>query len=306
MINFQEGVELDTTPRSHFLDSGSFSLMTLEAPRWSKEHGEPVEAYYDSPEFWAYMDRYAEFVHKYSAGIDHHANVDVIGDPVTSLRNLKYLEGKGLKPVPIVHFGSDMKWIRYYIDHGYEYLGLGGLVVAVSNYKGGGDVQHAYDWLNKAFQIICDGPGNLPKVKVHGFGITRWDMVSRYPWWSTDSTSWVKHGAYGRILVPHWRKGKWDFGVQPYAIPTSEKHSWTKVENAHLLNLRPAEKRTILNWLEFIGVPLGSDTEKGVINDDGYRIAANLLFTEHLANAQPEWPWPFTLPSRPLFPGVLS
>ena len=54
-----------------------------------------------------------------------------------------------------------------------------------------------------------------------------------------------------------------------------------------------AEKRHIEEWLEFIGVPMGSAKELGAINNYQYRMRANLLFYQMLAESLPKWPWPF-------------
>ena len=79
-------------PDSLFMDSGSFSLWT-RAAKWAKENGldEPW-GFYDTEEFWSYIDGYASFIKKNHRGIDLYANVDVIPNPELSWRNLRYLE----------------------------------------------------------------------------------------------------------------------------------------------------------------------------------------------------------------------
>jgi hypothetical protein len=39
------------------------------------------------------------------------------------------------------------------------------------------------------------------KVKVHGFGMTTFDLIQRYPWFSVDSTSWVMLSSFGSVYL---------------------------------------------------------------------------------------------------------
>lgn len=277
---------------SHFLDSGSFSLWT-KAAEYAKEHKCLNKyAYYDTPEFWAYADAYVEFVKAYSIGIDLYANIDVIPDPVLSYRNLKYLESKGLKPVPVIHYTTDLKWLRKHIDEGYEMIGLGGLVGSIKE-------DGCIGWIDRCFDTVCDNPSRLPTIKLHGFGVTSYDMMIRYPWWSVDSTSWTKAGAFGGIYVPHQRQGKWVFDEQPYLMKVSDESPDRKKQGTHYLTMSPMEQKIIREWLEYLGVPLGKLDDKGetlefgVITRHTERRAANLLFFEEMRKSLPDWPWPF-------------
>jgi hypothetical protein len=64
-------------PDSHFLDSGAFTLWT-KAQAYANKHGGDRWAYYETDEFWNYIDHYARFVRKYGRAVDYYANVDVI------------------------------------------------------------------------------------------------------------------------------------------------------------------------------------------------------------------------------------
>lgn len=277
---------------SHFLDSGSFTLWTTAA-KYAKENKCGKWDFYETQEFWDYIDAYAEFIKKYSYAIDLYANVDVIPNPELSWRNQKYLEKKhGLRPVPVVHYTTDLDWLKFYIKKDYELIGLGGLVGSTSQ-------EECRAWIDKAFDIVCDQPSRLPKVKIHGFGVTTYDLLLRYPWWCVDSTSWTKIGAYGGILVPHKRKGKWVFTEQPYLMKVSDESPDVKTKGKHVLTMSQMEQTIIKEWLAEIGIPLGKRDsngeviEWGVVTQHTYRRAANLLFFERMRLSLPEWPWPF-------------
>jgi len=288
---------------SHFLDSGSFTLWT-KAAKWAKEHGKSQWDFYDTKEFWKYVDDYAAFVKKYSYGIDLFANIDAIPNPDITWRNQQYLEEKhGLRPVPVVHYKTDLKWLKHYMERDYPVIALGGLVGSTSQ-------DACQGWIDRAFSIVCDQPSRLPLVRIHGFGVTNYDLMLRYPWWSVDSTSWTKVGAYGGIMVPHLRRGKWVFITHdprliPYVVKVSNDSPDKKLKGKHYLNMSETEKAIVRKWLDEIEIPLGSfeddgETikEMGVVTRHTERRAANLLFFERLRMELPEYPWPFRTAKR--------
>ncbi len=274
------------------------------------------------------MDSYAEFIEKYRAMIDLYSNVDVIPNPELSLRNLRYLEKKGLTPIPVVHYGTDTSWLQRYIDEGYPLIALGGLV--------GSTMQDGCRrWLDDCFNMVCDQPSRLPRVKIHGFGVTSHGLLLRYPWWSVDSTSWTKKGAYGLIAVPHKRGGNFVFTEQHYTISVSvetssrDKNKPPKAKRKSLdlfegfreereapilsfRDLKQGEKQVILDWLEYIQIPFGSLDKHGEVKEMGvstshtHRRAANLLFYEEMTKHVPQYPWPFRTIARKMIPGLLD
>jgi hypothetical protein len=274
---------------SHFLDSGAFSLRP-KAIAYHKEHGGNPWAFYNTPEFWTYMRRYVHFVKKYKIAIDLHANVDVIGNADLTWRNQQWLEKRGLTPVPVIHYGTDpnLHWLSHYVGKGYKLIGLGGLVGKMGK-------EPCHRWIDRCFDYICDNPKRLPCVKLHGFGVTQFRLMIRYPWWSVDSTTWLKVGGFGNILVPHKRGGKFVFDRNPYIIAVSVESSKMSSGGRHYLTLRAAEKTIVREWLDTIEVPLGDPKveDSGILNNRYLRVKANLLFFEKLRESLPKWPWPF-------------
>lgn len=221
-------------------------------------------------------------------------NSEGIPNPKLTYRNQKWLEKEWeLRPVPVVHYKTDLKWLQRYVDEGYDLIGLGGLVGSTA-----GDSCRA--WIDRCFDLVCNTRNRLPRVKLHGFGVTVYDLMIRYPWFSVDSTSWTKVGAYGGILVPHKRKGKFVFDEQPYLLKVSSDSPDRKLLGRHFLNLTQAEQAICKEWLEYIGMPLGETGPDGdiivagVVNHHAERRAANLLFFEEMRKSLPEYPWPFT------------
>ena len=279
--------------KSHFFDSGSFSLWT-QAHSYAKKNKCSQWDFYETETFWKYIDNYAVFVQENIDGIDFYSNVDAIPNPKLTWRNQKYLEDShNLEPIPVVHFPTDLKWLQKYIDLGYEYISLGGMVGSIRHE----DCRH---WIDNAFDLVCSTPNRMPKVKIHGFGVTSFDMLLNYPWYSVDSTSWTKMGAFGGIYVPHKRGGKFIYDEPPYVMKCSIDSPDKTKRGKHLLNLSKMEIKIISEWLEFINIPIGKIDkdgdvlEWGVITRHTERRAANLLFFEHMLKHIQPWPWAFT------------
>ncbi len=276
----------------HFLDSGSFSFWS-QAAEYAKLHKTEPFAFYSTKEFKDYVDDYAEFVKKGSIAIDYYSNVDVIPNPELSWRNLKYLENKhGLKPIPVIHYPTPHSWITKHLENGYRYIALGGLV-------GSHAMEVCRQWIDKAFDIVCATKTGTPGVRVHGFGVTSYELLLRYPWFSVDSSYWTKQGAFGRILVPHKRKGLFVFTEQPHSIAVSNGSPQIRERNNHYFTISLAERAVVDEWLEYIGVNLGATTlegeiaEAGVTNNHSYRKAANIYFFREMLKHLPDYPWAF-------------
>lgn len=278
-----------------FLDSGAHSLYTKKAMRVDTE--KDAEEFYNSREFWAYLDDYAEFIKQHKHAIDYYANVDIIFSPKHSWEAQQYLvEQHGLWPVPVVHHGAELIWIKKYLNAGHDLIGLGGLGQEAKK------IQY-FEWADRVYSFLCPGPKRLPIVRTHGFAMTSWELLTRYPWWSVDSASWVKAGGFGKIFVPHRRKGKADFSLRPYGINAgvlSPCGVAFRRERIHKVQpVSKAEAAAIMAWLEEIDVPLGSVDENdemvewGVCSHHAARKIANLRYFEALCAYLPAWPRPF-------------
>ncbi len=144
-----------------FLDSGSFTT-------WTK--GVKITC-----------EEYAAFVKQFNC--DYYSVLDVIGDAQKTLENQHKLENLGIKPIPCFHYGDDFIYLDKYVLM-YEFISLGGMV--------GKSSVILQPWLDKIFL-------KYPKHKFHGFGIMRGDFIKKYPWYSIDSSTWIKNSLTKRI-----------------------------------------------------------------------------------------------------------
>jgi hypothetical protein len=268
----------------HFFDSGAFSI-AKKALVYYQEHEGYRWAYYDKPEFWTYMEKYVQFVKQYKDAFDLYANVDVIGNPELTWRNQQWLEKRGLTPVPVIHYPSDMKWLKHYIEHGYEMVGFG-----LIKHHTFGIRDNDIAWLDKAFDFICCTPDRIPKIKVHDFGVTAFRVLRRYPWYSCDSTRWIRDASVGDFLVPSRKANVWNFDKVYRFIASASPR---KKDKYHWDNLTSEERRLVHTWLDTIKVPLGNQNESGVQNNNDWRAIANARTIDYFASTLPKWPWPY-------------
>lgn len=201
--------------KSIFLDSGAFSMFT---------QGVDVN-----------LKSYADYIKENKDIVHIASNLDVIGrgNEEGSYKNQKELESYGVEICPVHHARDDDRWLQRYLDEGYSYIFLGGMVPETTGYL--------REWLDHVFDKYLTHPDGSPKVKIHGFGLTVLSLMLRYPWYSVDSTSWVMTSRYGSVYLdmPDENKRlKVDFSSQ--STKQREVNSW------HYRNLRNDE-RTIID-----------------------------------------------------------
>jgi len=238
------------------LDSGAYSLFKEYT---QKQEGKNDFSFYETDTFWEYVDNYAEFVLEHKEELELYVSVDIIFNPELSWKVQKYLENKGITPLPVFHAGEDFSWLKKYIDN-YDYIGIGGLAQISSSkakwYTSLGD---------PAFNMICDDKG-MPRVKVHGFAMTSPDLIINFPWFSCDSSSWMQYGKYALILVPKKQGNKFIYDIPPHTLCVSSRKE-AKIKAKHFDSLSKIEKTHVYEYLEMKGVPFGKSILKEVSFD---------------------------------------
>ncbi len=203
-----------------FLDSGAFSA-------WSKGVSIDMKGY------CRYIQENDDILLK--VGGDLWASVlDAIGNDEQTYQNQLAMEKLGVRPLPCFHFGENPKYLEYYVAN-YTSITIGGLVGKSDNV--------ARPWLDMIWEkYMLDGAGH-PKVRVHGFGVTRPDFMRRYPWYSTDSSSWVQIAAAGGVLtLPEAR-----------VVSVSSQSPSRRVEGQHFTTLPPIMRDAVSTKLEAYG-----------------------------------------------------
>lgn len=284
---------------SLFLDSGAYSA-------WTSNKTLLVEDYID------YIKENKEF-------IDVYANLDVIGSAEGTWENQRKMEAAGLTPLPVYHVNEEQKYLDMCME--YDYFAVGGMAKTSSSV-----LQYQID---EVFSIICPKKNDyFPTHKIHGFGCTKPNLVVGYPWYSVDSSSWVKYGLYGIVLIPKIFNGNLLYNKPPITVTMSNR-SKAVGESHHFCNLPNMEKEAIFDYFKLKGLAVGKSEiihvvpdyvlesnevwvdkkktkierilEPGLINDHKVRDHANLLYFLDLEKYQQAWPWPWKKRTGRLF-----
>jgi hypothetical protein len=207
-----------------FLDSGAFSAWTL---------GTVV----DLPEYCNYINRNRDILRVEDSSVMASV-LDAIGDAQGTYINQKHMEYLGAKPLPCFHKGEDERWLMQYLEDGYEYITIGGMV--------GSSVAQLQIWLDRIWDRYL-APGGKPLLKVHGFGLTSVTLMQRYPWYSCDSSSWIQMAAFGNIM---WVQ---DPVIRSTPLKVSDKSPSKHDAGQHITTLSPIETEYLFQQLEAQG-----------------------------------------------------
>lgn len=194
-----------------FLDSGAFSAHTL---------GVTIN-----------IEDYCRYIIENRDIIRHEDNVcmasvlDGIGDDLQTWRNQITMERLGAPPLPCFHFGEDDRYLEWYVSR-YPYITIGGLVG-----KSNPDV---IQWLDRIWEKYLLDRSGRPRIKVHAFGVTRIELMERYPWHSVDSSSWIQYAVYGHVFFP-------EFGSLTASAKSPGRHDMGR----HVTTLTPIEQEFI-------------------------------------------------------------
>ncbi len=187
---------------------------------WIQNKTENSKLFIDSGAFTAYtkgdvidVDDYIDYINSITQHLTIYAQLDKIPGrfnqpkslqdikeaPSLSWENYLYMRPRMKEPeklVPIFHQGEDYKWLvnmLEWVDENGNHIPYIGISPAV-------DMPGIEQFLDRSFSIISKSSN--PNVKTHAFGMTRLSLLERYPYYSADSTSWLKSGSMGSIYTP--------------------------------------------------------------------------------------------------------
>jgi hypothetical protein len=202
------------------------------------------------------------------------------------------------KLIHVFHQGEDMEWLQKFIDEDVSYLGI-----SPANDR---TTPEKVWWIDRCMDLICDADGNA-LVPFHGFAVTSFKLMSRYPWASVDSATWTMTAASGNIIIPQIKRdGTPDFSV-PYSITCISDESPNRgKKGAHIESLpKQWKSRFFIPWVEYLqehynveGIDLISDLD---LLSSTYRLRAffNVFYFNALMD---NWkPVRFREPNKGLF-----
>ena len=210
----------------HLLKLGANRLQSQLIDRknieiWCNEKCDKSKLFVDSGAYTAYTkgnvvdaDDYIQYINSITVNLTIFAQLDKIPGrfnqpkskkdmeeaPIKSWENYLYMRERVLEPdklLPIFHQGEDFKHLRNmleWVDEKGEHIPYIGVSPAF-------DLPGLENFLDISFGIIKNSSN--PNVKTHAFGMTRLEVLEKYPYTSADSTSWKLSAAMGSIYTPY-------------------------------------------------------------------------------------------------------
>ena len=138
------------------------------------------------------------------------------------------------KIVPSYHYGEPYETIDIMLK------GVDGFIPPYIAYGGrvGTPTKHLYNSLDKFFDRVNK---IKPDTKVHGFGITVPHILEQYPFYSADSTSWLKTAINGSVFIE---------ALGGVSVSISDR---TKKDKGHIIYKDEHTKQIIKNEIEKYG-----------------------------------------------------
>lgn len=190
------------------LDSGAFTFLNQKKQ--------------SNIDWEAYVEKYAETIVR--RGINYFFELDI--DSIVGIREVERLRNKlekltGKKSIPVWHRsrGRDY-WLDMIAD--YDYVAIGGIAAKEIKLR----EHRVFNWF---LQTARDR-----RTKVHGLGYTNFVGMTKYPFYSVDSTSWV--GSKYGIL---------------YRFDGSTIKQIRKPEGARMIDYKLFDRHNLREWLKF-------------------------------------------------------
>lgn len=254
-----------------FLDSGAYSAWT---------RGTIID-----------LDEYCAFIKANIEHIDVYANLDVIpgvfGKMATEVerevaaeqgwQNFLYMRSEGLDPIPVYHYGEHVRHLERMLDYGSDYIGIGGLVGVPGPLR--------MLWLDRIFEMLTNEEGH-PLVKTHGFGMTSIPLIFRYPWYSVDSTTWLKITASGAVYLPAMVNDEFVFDRVPQTVTVSALNPKQKQAGKGGNTLSPVMRSILDRWLAICG-----KTYAEVESDYYHRAVCNVTYFRKVSETKADRPF---------------
>ena len=221
----------NTKNQKVFVDSGAYSVNNSGATVNIDEYIDFINSH-DEPLVWAQLDVIPK---------KPKAAKDILDATNGTWENYLYMMEKltpqnRKKLLPVYHFGEPYSALLRILNtevYGSlpTYIALGG------GY--GGNVNNLMRYYTNMFDIIKHSKN--PNVKVHAFGMTRFDYLDKFPFYSADSTTWLMTSINGKIHC--YKSGK--------TIVVSDRQATNAKD--HINHFHPEKRQLILDEIEKYG-----------------------------------------------------
>lgn len=212
-----------------FLDSGAFSAMNSGAK--------------------INIDAYIDFIKEHGAKFKKVAALDCIGDWKSTEKNLQYMRGKGVNPIPVFHTNEPFDYLDNLLKEN-DYLCLG---VTGSKLR----QPQIIAWLVEVFRRR---ERINPDCKMHGFALTSAKIMKYFDWDACDSTAWTVGVRFGIVYM-----------IQNNTLKSYSRDKWYKIKglidedifltpkgnSERVIPILKHNAKTILQYVEMINTLKG-------------------------------------------------
>ena len=154
------------------------------------------------------------------------------------------------KIVPIFHQGEDFFYLNQMLEYTFDdgdhipYIGI--------SPRNDVNVKEKQRWYEDVWKYIKESSN--PNVLTHNFGMTSLSIMNTYPSCSSDSTSWLKHASFGKIIIASKNTFK--------TILVSDRKIY---DDEHIYNQPEEIKQVVQKICDYIGHGL---TVKDLVEND--------------------------------------
>jgi hypothetical protein len=225
------------------VDSGAFSV-------WNR--GDVID-----------LEKYIDYCLEHLDKVDYVVNLDVIpatpGQKMIPPEEIERSASKGYenyfrmiergvpkeKLIHVFHQNEDFKWLERMVKE-MDYIGL-----SPANDR---TTREKIIWLEDCMPYVTDKEGHAT-VKFHGFAVTSFKLMKKFPWHSVDSATWGIAAGLGRVFIPRKAKVGWNFGaMSPLIFAISQVRGHTQ----HVTHLGKNIRKNVEEYLSELGLKLGS------------------------------------------------
>ena len=237
------------------LDSGAFSAWNAGATIDLKKYGDYILEHQDQIDYIVNLD-----VIPAKPGVKKIPKEEIERSASQGFDNYLYLLDRGVKKEKLIHVfhqNEDFKWLEKMLDFGMEYIGL-----SPANDR---TTQEKMVWLDDCMKYVTNDKGE-PIVKWHGFAVTSFRLMLRYPWYSVDSSTWATVAGRGVVFIPRKTNGKWDYTKEPIKLSMSQ----VTAKKDHLELQSKGLQQHVLEYLKDFNLHLG-ESEFVLVDQDYQR-----------------------------------
>lgn len=198
------------------IDSGAFQIHRVAAQTRVRSKAADSKKDIDIEKLQASMYRwYARYCHANKSKWDFYVTLDYKPHQPTIFAMQGRFAKDGLMPTPVYHGDASVDWLKKYKDeYGCKLISVGtaGVDIRGKSYK-----RFRY-FFDRVFEF-----GAKHGIQFHGLAVTSLALITTYPWYSVDSSTWVRSSINGMITFPDREKNT------IYNLHISSRHTKTPV-----------------------------------------------------------------------------